>query len=111
MQGFEPFRDQRSCKAGNLAVPFIEGMDAFIFHLLQQEIALGNGPVVLQQFPVVRPADLGDFHVDETAPQRRAALDELQVVRREQDFVEGPDQFLLGNFCFIDPEFFLGRPG
>ena len=59
MQSFQTALHDIGGQTGNLAVPFIQGLYLFILHALQQQIALGDSPVIPQQCLAVYRTDLG----------------------------------------------------
>ena len=58
MQSFQTALHDIGGQTGNLAVPFIQGLYLLILHALQQQIALGNSPVIPQQCLAVYRTDL-----------------------------------------------------
>src|SRR5690606_23850334 len=61
--------------------------------LLQQAVSLGDQLFVAGQMIYVSGADLPDLRIDEPAPDLRASLDDIQVLRGEQDDGQGADVF------------------
>lgn len=56
--------------------------------MAQETISLLQDSIVILQGFIVKPACLGNFHIEETSPQGRVPLDKLQIIRREKNQIQ-----------------------
>ena len=76
--------------------------------MAQETISLLQDSIVILQGFIVKPACLGNFHIEETSPQGRVPLDKLQIIRREKNQIQRTIVLLWRNGSTISLGLFAG---